>query len=102
MVFDFTTAIKLRNYYKDILIGTPLTPSNEAEIQGIFVCHKGKGADACQSVVDSDFDERFPLVTVKDEKEKDYEVYVYHYDGANIAYHELDKNLEWKGIEKTY
>lgn len=48
------------------------------------------------------FNENQQGIAVGDEKEKKYEVYVYHFDGANIAYHELDKNLNLKEIPKIY
>lgn len=34
--------------------------------------------------------------------EQRFQVFVYMYDGANIAYDELDANLTEKGIAKIY
>ena len=102
MLFDIDSALKVRNHYKDILIGTPLTQDSKLNISGIFICHKGNVNKAIEILVNKDFNDKYPLIGVTDEKAKDFEIYVYADNGADIFYHELDKNLSEKGIEKTY
>jgi hypothetical protein len=102
MLFDITTALKVRNHYQSVLIGTSLEGDSRLKIDGIFICHKGTVQDAITIILNNNFDERFPLISTTDDKEKNLEIYVYAYDGANFLYHELDKNITDKGIEKIY
>ncbi|HEY8687742.1 MAG TPA: hypothetical protein VIM07_00795 [Chitinophagaceae bacterium] len=101
MEFDIETAFKVRNHYKEILIGMPITPNSVYKIDGIFVCHKGNVHKALDILMANNFDDKYPLIAVKNDSQK-FQVFVYMYDGANIAYDELDANLTEKGIEKIY
>lgn len=40
-LFTIEEALKVRNHYKDILIGMPITPNSVYKICGVFVCHEG-------------------------------------------------------------
>jgi len=102
MLFDIAAAIKVRNHYQSILIGTSLEGDSRLKIDGIFICHEGIVQDAIEIILKNDFDDRFPLIATTDDKKKNLEIYVYAYDGANFLYHELDKNLTDKGIKKIY
>ncbi len=106
MVFDFETAVKVRQHYRPILVGMPLTDEHNNDpswkIDGVFICRKGEIVKAIDFLLKNDLNDKYALLDVKDKSEKDFEVYVFTYNGADIYYHELDKNITEKGIEKVY
>jgi hypothetical protein len=106
MEFDFETAVKVRQHYRPILVGMPLTDdyNNDSnwKIDGVFICRKGGVNQALDFLSKCDYDDKFPLIEVKDRTTKDFQIYVFTYTGVDVFYHELDKNLTEKGIEKIY
>ncbi len=100
-LFTIEEALKVRNHYKDILIGMPITPNSVYKICGVFVCHEGNVHKALDILMANNFDEKYPIIGVRNDEQR-FQVFVYMYDGANIAYDELDANLTEKGIAKIY
>lgn len=101
MTFTLEKAFEIKKHYES-LIGTPLTPDSDYPISGIFICHQGNAMKAVDIIVRNDFDERFPLLAEIKDKPKDFEIYVYHFDGASVFFDELDSNINEKGIQKIY
>ena len=77
MLFDIDEAVRVRTHYKNLLIGTPLTYDSSYNIDGIFICHEGNVHHAINILVNNDFDEKYPIVGIKDEKAKCLELFVY-------------------------
>lgn len=100
MLFDLKTAIQIKNYYKNVLIGQQLTPTEMPKINRIYICKKG---DATQGFVDyiNMRDEDYKFLN-KYGTEKQFEIYVAYDDGSNLVTSELDKNLDLKGMDKIY
>ncbi|MBK7883504.1 MAG: hypothetical protein IPJ81_06695 [Chitinophagaceae bacterium] len=102
ILFDINEAFKIKNHYKDIIIGTPLTIGKDDDISGILVCHKGNVNKAIEIMLSTNFDEEQHLIASFSENAKEFEIYVYHYDGADILYHELDKFITERNLQKIY
>ncbi len=103
MLFTFEKAVEVMKHYKDIFVGTPLnTDTPDYKISGLFFCHKGNVKEAIDTMIAVNFDEKSHYLKIIEDAGKDFEVYVYHDNGADIIYRDLDINLSEKGITKIW
>lgn len=102
MLFEIENGLRISNYYKDKLIGTPMSAGTTALVSGLFVCHDGNVHKAIDILLSTNFDETQHLISDNGDGKEKYQIYVYHYDGANIVYHELDHFLNANRIPKIY
>ena len=102
MLFNINEAIKIRNHYYFLMKGQPFTNDSHLKVSGILISRPKDLAKSIQSLVDAGFDDRLPFITSGNQAAKEFEIYVIADDGANIYHHELDNNLNEKGIVKIY
>ena len=102
MVFKLEKAVEVRNHYKDILIGQPLSEKSGFVIDGILICHEGNINKAIEILARVDFDDKYPLIGVGEGSDPNFQIFVYGYDNSVLIYNELDDNLTKRGMAKIY
>lgn len=103
MLFTIEKAFEVKRFYEPILIGLPIGTNPETPIDGLYVCHKDMMDEISLILPEWDFDESRIFTKNFKDKEKNYEVHVYHYWRKQIvATYELDANLNRKGIPAYY
>jgi hypothetical protein len=100
MLFTIEQAFEVKEHYTSMLRGLPLVENPKVRICGLFIAHKERVDEVSLRLVEFDFDETKLLI--QNDKESNYGVYAYSYDGLNIFYYELDAYLITKGFVSYY
>lgn len=87
--YDFATAIKLRDFYKDKLIGLPLDKELNIPIINLIACVAGKQQECAENGTDLDIDDLI------ESEQRLMKVYVV------VAYGEFENKFQFEELENV-
>lgn len=103
MLFDIHTALKLRQHYYPILQGERFSAKHDNKfITGMIVCRPDDLGEMINALMIVQNDDNLPPIRASNEAAKEFQVYVYCYDGSIIWHSPLDTKLTELNIPKIY
>jgi hypothetical protein len=102
MLFTIEKAFEVKEFYERELIGLPLVTNPKVRIAGLFVSHKDLVDEVSVRLPWYMFEEDEIFTENFNDKESNYEVYIYHYSGRTVIYYSLESYLKRKEIPLYY